>query len=138
MHIIPSLFIITPFNSIASDVFDYYYILVIDSVYCFIRIYVTFINMYPPPSLNTKIYQAITNICRRLLYIYIVLFLYIFSMRNLSRKLAVNGTKSQNSITTISLNLMNNLKCSKLRYMHKEHIHHLHVLSMTSCVPYSL
>ena len=46
MHIIFSLFIIICLDSIDYDVPVHYYIFVIDSMYCFIRIYVTFINMY--------------------------------------------------------------------------------------------
>ena len=46
MHIISSLFIIISFDSIDYDVPVHYYIFVIDSMYCFIRIYVTVINMY--------------------------------------------------------------------------------------------
>ena len=46
MHMISSLFIIISFNSIDCDV-PVHYIFVIDSMYCFIRIYVTLIiNMY--------------------------------------------------------------------------------------------
>ena len=46
MHIICSLFIIISLNSIDCDIPVHYYIFVIDSMYCFIRMYVTFINMY--------------------------------------------------------------------------------------------
>ena len=46
MHIISSLFIIISFDSIDNDVPVHYYIFVIDSMYCFIRIYVIVINMY--------------------------------------------------------------------------------------------
>ena len=46
MHIISSLFIIISLDSIDYDVPVHYYIFVIDSMYCFIRINETFINMY--------------------------------------------------------------------------------------------
>ena len=46
MHIISSLFIIISLDSIDYDVPVHCYIFVIDSMYCFMRIYVTFINMY--------------------------------------------------------------------------------------------
>ena len=43
LHIISSLFIYL--NSVDCDVPEPYYIVVIASLYCFIRIYLTFINM---------------------------------------------------------------------------------------------
>ena len=46
MHIIFSLFIIISLDSINCDVPVHYYIFVIDSMCSFIRINVTFINMY--------------------------------------------------------------------------------------------
>ena len=46
MHIISSLFIIISLTSIDCDAPEHYYIFVIDTVYCYIRIYVIFINMY--------------------------------------------------------------------------------------------
>ena len=41
MHIISSLFMNISLNSIDCDVPNHYYIFVVDSVYCFVGIYVT-------------------------------------------------------------------------------------------------
>ena len=45
MHIIYSLYIFFSLNSIECDAPEDYYIFVIDSLYCFIIIYVTFSNL---------------------------------------------------------------------------------------------
>ena len=59
MHIVSSLFISMSLNYINCDVPEHYYIFVIDSVYCVIRLYETFIIMYTLSMKLINIYNVI-------------------------------------------------------------------------------